>query len=189
MNPLFSRIAVIFLFQSLMPTAFGQATPSPAQPIAVITVCEALKNLSLYNGKPIVIVGRLGGTFEGSWLSENCDSSLITDGYTWSNIISTSYLRSETEPPPPLPQNFKWDKELLQSKLKQLQATTRLRDAKTLEYSDKWVAIFGRFEARLPLRTAVAGDGKPRGYGFGHLNAAPAQLISHAQGYRELKYQ
>jgi hypothetical protein len=39
---------------------FGQAT---AESIPVLTVCEALRDLKLYNGKDVMIVGRSAWTF------------------------------------------------------------------------------------------------------------------------------
>ena len=49
---------------------FGQAT---AESIPVLTVCEALRDLKLYNGKDVMIVGRSAWTFEGTFLSEHCE--------------------------------------------------------------------------------------------------------------------
>src|ERR1700678_3227061 len=49
---------------------FGQAT---AVSTPVLAVCEALHDLKLYNGKDVVIVGRFGGTFDGTFLTEDCE--------------------------------------------------------------------------------------------------------------------
>jgi hypothetical protein len=86
-----------------------------------------------------------------------------------------------------LPRGFEWDRELLMAKLKEVQATTTLRIRQEYNYSDKWVAIFGRFETQLPLKVGRGGNGKLMGYGLGHLGIAPAQLISSDQGFHELK--
>jgi hypothetical protein len=153
----------------------------------MVSVCEVLNDLARYNGKPIVIVGRFAYTDEGTWLSEDCERKIVTHGYTWANIISTTYVRSQVEPPPGLPKGFKWEERLLKLKLEQVRRTTTLRVLKQYHYSDKWVAMFGRFETRLPLQVAVGGGGRLMGYGFGHLNAAPAQLISGHDGFHELK--
>jgi hypothetical protein len=85
-----------------------------------------------------------------------------------------------------LPKGFRWDPKLLVKKLKDVQRTTRLRTYKKLNYSDKWVAIFGRFETRVPLQVVSVG-GTSRGIGFGHLDAAPARLIFNQKGFHELK--
>ena len=167
--------------------AFGQTAQVSIVGVPVVTVCEALHDLARYNGKSIVVVGRFGSTGEGSWLSEDCERKIITDGYTWANAISTTYSRSEAQPPPGLPKGFKWNEELLTRKLMDVQKTTKLQVFKEYKYSDRWFAIFGRFETRLPLQVAVGGSGKLMGYGFGHLNTAPAQLISGDAGFHELK--
>jgi hypothetical protein len=156
----------------------GQTPKKQEGDIPVVTVCEALQDRTRYNGKAIIVVGRFVGTMEGTWLDENCERKIVTDGYTWDNSISTAYVVSQVEPPPRLPKKFKWDTELLANKLKDVQKTTKLQVLKEYNYSDRWVAIFGRFETRLPF------VGR---FGFGHLNAAPAQLISSVKGYHELK--
>jgi hypothetical protein len=174
------RLKILFLSALFFGVAFGQVVP-------VVTVCEALQDRELYNGKAIVVVGRLASTDEGSWIGEDCERKIVTDGYTWANIISTTYARSQVEPPPGLPKEFKWDTGLLTNKLKDVQKTTKLEVLKEYNYSDRWVAIFGRFETRSPLQAVSGGRGQLMGYGFGHLNSAPAQLISGEKGFHELK--
>ena len=44
----------------------------------LLTVCEALSHLKLYNGKSVVLVGKFVTTIEGQWLVENCEHKLIT---------------------------------------------------------------------------------------------------------------
>jgi hypothetical protein len=90
--------------------AFGQAAVASNGGVPVVTVCEALHDLSRYNGMDVIVIGRFGGTNEGSWLSEDCERKIVTDGYTWANIISTSYSRSEVQPPPILPTAFRWQR-------------------------------------------------------------------------------
>jgi hypothetical protein len=175
------------IFGSSLEIAFGQAGQGSIVGVPVVTVCEALHDLSRYHGKSIVVVGRFGSTDEGSWLSEDCERKIVTNGYTWADTISTTYSSSEVESPPGLPKGFKWNRELLTKKLKDVQKTTKLQVLKEDNYSDKWVAIFGRFETRLPLQVVTGGSGKLMGYGFGHLNTAPAQLISDEAGFYELK--
>ncbi len=89
-------------------TGFGQI-PERTSDIPIITVCEALHDLARYNGKTIVIVGRLVSTMEGSWLSEECGHTMLIDGHTLDSIILLTYTRSKVEPPPNLPNDFKWD--------------------------------------------------------------------------------
>ena len=169
------RLKLLFLLPLLFGFALGQGVP-------VVTVCEALRGRDLYHGNAIIVVGQFSSTDEGSWLSEDCERKIVTDGYAWANVISTTYVRSQAEPPPGLPKGFKWDADLISNKLRDVQKTTKLK-----EHGDGWVAIFGRFETRSPLQSVRGGGGQLMGYGFGHLNYAPAQLISSDKGFHELK--
>ena len=69
----------------------------------------------------------------------------------------------------------------MRKKLRDVQKTTRLQGE-----GDRWVAIFGRFETRSPLQPVTGDRGELMGYGFGHVNYAPAQLISY-NGPHELQ--
>jgi hypothetical protein len=74
------RLAVSFLvvLTSVDPL-FGQASKELPP---VLTVCEALHNLRLYKGKDVVIVGRSGWTFYGTFLGEDCgpDGRTVVQG-------------------------------------------------------------------------------------------------------------
>ena len=79
------------LLSGSLETAFGQAAQVSKGGVPVVTVWDALCDLSRYNGQSIIMVGRSGGTSEGSWLSEDCEHKIVTDGHTWDNIMSTEY--------------------------------------------------------------------------------------------------
>jgi hypothetical protein len=104
------RLKLLFLLPLLFSVAVGQGVP-------VVTICEVLQDRDLYHGKSVVVVGRFGGTDEGGWLS-------------------TTYVRSQAEPPPGLPKGFKWDADLITNKLRDVQKTTKLK-----EPGDGWIAI------------------------------------------------
>jgi hypothetical protein len=129
----------------------------------------------------VVVVGRFSFTDEGSWLDETCELKVVAGGRDFKASISTSYTASDFDAPPQKPSGFVWDERLLQQKLKQVKQTTRLR------HSDQWRAIFGRLETHLPRRVSI-GNGR-YGYtsGFGHLSAAPAQLVSPTDGSHAIK--
>ncbi len=181
------RILPALMFAGSFGITFGQSPPATIAKVPVVTVCEALSDLSGYNGKTIIVVGRFGHTSEGSWLSEDCESKLVVGGKTWDDSISTSYMRHRVEPPPHLPKGFKWDRELLKNKLKEVQKTTKLVVLKKYNYKDKWLAMFGRFENGVPIRVMKIGDREFTTYGFGHLNSAPAQLVWAEKGTLYLK--
>lgn len=107
MNVVRGLICSGLLFTSSWEIIFGQIQEKQKADIPVVTVCEALQDRSLYNGKAIIVVGRFVGTMEGTWLDENCERKIVTDGYTWINAISTTYVASDVETPPSLPKEFK----------------------------------------------------------------------------------
>ena len=147
--------------------------PVPA-PIRILTVCEALRNLDIYNFKLVIIVGRRVETDEGTWLDQRCSETLTTEGFTWPNLISVS-VGAQTEPPPGPPKGFEWDKRLLLRKAKTVKQTTPIR--REPPYEEKLAAVYGRLESPRKLRGVFCGDGRACGNGLGHLNAAPAELV------------
>lgn len=159
------RLKLVFLSALFVGVAAGQAVP-------VVTVCEALQGRDAYNGKSIVVVGWLSFNVEGSWLSEDCERKIVTDGYIWPNMIAVGYSRSEGGPAPDLPKNFQWNEDLLSKKLKDVQTTTKIQVLNSNLLS-RWVAIFGRFET-LPLRAVRGGS-------------APGRLVYSGKTIHELK--
>ena len=152
------------------------AHPVPADPrdgnqgIPVLTVCQALKDPLKYSGAIVVVVGSWVGTGEGSWLSEACDLRVVLGGRGYAPSLWTSYSPSDQAPPPRLPAGFKWDKLTIGQALAEVKKTT------VLQHRAGWYAIFGRLEV------------DTSGYGMGHLNGAPAQLIwPTTGGYLKLK--
>jgi hypothetical protein len=166
----------------------GFLAQDPIAPdIPVVTVCEAILNRDRYNGKAIIVVGLLSWTFEGNWLYEDCERKIVAAGYAWPNMLSVDWEVSKGIPLI-LPLELEWDMELVNRKLKVVQETTKLTGPSTGPFSSHWVAMFGRFETGTPLRTKVVGNDKRIvGLGFGHLNSAPARIISSSETYLELE--
>ncbi len=75
-----SSILLAILSCALCGSSLGQPPAAPSEALPVITVCEALEDLSRYNGKSVVIVGRSSYTNEGSWLTEDCKHKIVTEG-------------------------------------------------------------------------------------------------------------
>lgn len=157
-----------------------EAKPS-SEALPIVSVCQALQDRVQYHGKTIIVVGLVGATDEGQWLIGKCDHRIVTDGFSWGNIISLA-VSNPKEPPLRIPPDFPWDEKLLEAGRKEIE---RRMPAKSDNPDDKWYAIVGRFETRLPLQTVVAGSGRIMGYGFGHLNAASAQLIADEEHRHE----
>jgi hypothetical protein len=163
---------------------------TPPQPVSagipVLTVCEILRDVGRYDGKPVVVVGQFVATSEGSWLDEECAHQIFVNGRFWDPNISTAYVVSWVAPPPLKPHGFRWDKRAIQAKVEVVKKSTSLRVYED-HSSDRWLALFGRLEAGLPQRI-ILGDGRTElADGFGHLNGAPAQLISPRDFFLHLK--
>jgi hypothetical protein len=174
-----SRAISSMVFPVWFTLLLGLSAPALAADIPIVTVCEVLNHLAAYQGKTIIVVGRLSGTDEGSWLDQQCEQKLITNGFSWPSTISMTYVRGSTAPPPALPKHFAWNQEMLRKNLAQVQKTTKLRQAPE---RDMWSAQYGRLETRKEFITLQTSSG-PMGYGFGHLNYAPAQLIFPEDGF------
>ena len=154
--------------------AGAQESKPSSEIIPIVSVCQALQDRVQYHGRTIIVVGLVGASDEGQWLIGKCDHRIVTDGFSWGNIISLA-VSNPKEPPLRIPPDSPWDENLLEAKRKEIE---KRMPAKKDNPDDKWYAIVGRFETRIPLQTAIAGGGRIMGYGFGHLNSAPAQLIA-----------
>jgi hypothetical protein len=107
--------------------------------------------------------------------------TLRIEDKTFPAAISTAYVASEFSPPPSLPKKFKWDKRALQRALDEVQATTHLQG------NAYWCAVYGRLEVD-PVRHIDLGNGRfATTVGYGHLGAAPAQLVAPTDGFLRLK--
>jgi hypothetical protein len=147
------------------------AAALPAVP--VLSVCEVLDNRLAYNGKVVIVVGRVVRTMEGEWLDQECGHKLVIDGYDWEYDVSLSYsLGQPPRPPSPIPRGFQWNTSRILAKLKDVQKTTGLRANPQINAPEKWAAVFGRLDT---LETFPIYHGYPeRRSGFGHLGGAPA---------------
>jgi hypothetical protein len=151
-------------------------TDAGANPIPVLTVCQALSAPAKYGGQIVIIVGRLRGTDEGGWLTEDCGLKNEIEGRTYGNAISITYLLDWVAEPPSRPAGFKWDRGQLYQALGEVRKTT------SLEGADQWYAFFGRLETTIPLKKDLGYGRTLMRYGYGHLNSAPAELVWPAVG-------
>jgi hypothetical protein len=143
--------------------------------VPVLSVCEVLDNRLEYNGKTVIVVGKVVRTMEGEWLDQECGHELLIDGYGWAYSISLSYLGSSAKAPPSKPAGFQWNSSLLLRKLEEVQKTTKLSPAMQPLYSEEWAAVFGRFDTLEKLPISAGYPKRPSG--FGQLGGAPAQLV------------
>jgi hypothetical protein len=155
--------------------------------VPVVTVCEALQDREVYDGQIMVVVGRYFRGIHGDVLGQECERSIITDGFVWQNAIPIKGSASARVPyptPPTLLSDFRWDEELLNAKLLEVQKTTQL--GKGFRLPNQWAAVYGRFRTEIPLKThKVNGKLIPLGFG-GSQCGCPALLASPDNGVRIL---
>ena len=184
------RLKVGYLSVFLLVTVtIPQAPASPAPP--VLSVCEALRDIGLYAGKDVVIVGYSGWTFEGSFMHEKCESDdrITIQGHRWPSMIEldrTEPLARATEP-------FPVEEPVLREKLSHLDdyksaerkakpgADSEVGRAGRLSLSGSWVAAYGRIQSPSKLEAPVPPTtSKPRniaGNGYGVNGSVPARLV------------
>jgi hypothetical protein len=180
-------VAIAFtVIPVLSQTSAPAKKPAHEAEVPVLTVCEVMSDLTRLDGKVVIIIGRFGYTDEGSWLDEECGHKVLAAGHEFEPSISLTYALGDFEPPPQMPEHFKWDERLLQEKLKQVKRTTKLRVYKKHNYTDTWMAMFGRLETQLPHRIAYGNGISLSIAGFGHLSGSPAQLVSPQKGSHSL---
>jgi hypothetical protein len=164
------------------------ALASPAPP--VLTVCEALRDIGLYAGKDVVIVGYSGWVFEGSFMHEKCESDdrIAIQGHRWLSVIELS--RAD---PPARPEPFPVEEPVLREKLSHLNNYNSAEGKKRqeqgldargvgrLSLSGTWVAAYGRLESPSKLKApAPPSSSDPRnksGDGYGANGSVPARLL------------
>jgi hypothetical protein len=125
-------------------------------------VCEVLvPDPTRLNGRRLAVRGRLVGSDEGVWLTEECATHLVTKGLIWGNAIAISLNESDG--------NAMRSWQQLQKRLKRRNRSDR--DA------DVWVTLIGRLSTRATMADAVVE--MPYGLtkaGFGHLGASAAEI-------------
>jgi len=157
---------VLFLGSTALLLAQSDASPNPAR-LPTVSVCELLAAPLEYDGKLIRIRDLTKGTDEGLWLSTNlCPGVFVTDGFEWPTLIYVIYPLDELLTRA-VDFGFDWtSSERANRRYKELRRT----------YPDDCIlwTYTGLFETRREWQMMVIG--KPRG--FGHLSAAPGQLIA-----------
>jgi hypothetical protein len=130
-----------------------------AQSPAILNVCDVLaEDPTRLNGKVIQVRGLLGGTNEGTWLSGECKTHLVTQGLTWGSSLSV-YVNASDERTA-----RSWER--MGQKLRRLRADFA-RDR-------IWATIVGRLETRASMDDEVVQ--MPYGLahaGFGHMGQRP----------------
>lgn len=134
--------------------------PAPA----ALSVCALLKNPLAMNGKLVAVTGTLRA-YQGWWLYEDqCSSRISVEGHTFENVIAVA---RPTDPVRIHDVPFDTDEDSLVS------VTNAFGKDGTI-HPRVSVTFVGLFETRADLKL-ISPVGSSRG--FGHLGAAPAQLL------------
>lgn len=155
----------------LSAAVFAQSGKKESSSLPALTVCEILSNPLQYDGQLIRIRDVIRGTDEGAWfVGDQCPDLLVTEGHAWPSLIS---LEVPGSPFQLHTVDFSYDfasQDRLIRKYKQLKRSVS-EDCIAWTYT-------GVFETRKSWNGAEAKTIDPgRLRGFGHLNAAPGQLI------------
>jgi len=130
----------------------------------IYTVCEVLSRPGQFNGKLLKVRGIVEGGMEGSWLkSDECPERFYVGGNSLPNAVSLSYQSEYGIAPPRNTVHI----ELVQ---RQIQGKVRKTNVLIMTYT-------GIFETRTAWKVVTSGTGENHLWGFGHLNAFPAQLV------------
>jgi hypothetical protein len=126
------------------------------------TVCHVLQNLTLYDGKII----QIRGEWRGRHIEEQCQTPLQTDSHKWPNAILLIYPNNLHEEYGDKPVNWTFGPN---------EAETSFRELMRFN-GPVHATIIGRLDARAKLLPSPNG-GPPVPFGYGHLNAFPAQIV------------
>ena len=134
----------------------------PTQSLTTVSVCDVLADdPTKLNGNVIRVRGLLSPTGEGTWLSGECKTHIVTKGLSWGNDLAMETDASD--------ENAARSMERMRQKLKLLHPDYA-RDR-------VWVTIIGRLETRASMDDEVVQ--MPYGLhraGFGHMSGSPAAI-------------
>jgi hypothetical protein len=120
------------------------AYASAADPVAPVTVCEVLSNLSAMEGKEVAVLGRYSFRKDGRWMAEqSCDAA--------GGSVPILWLSEDTAAGPKPPGNYELDAALLNRKFAEILKRTSLGKFRfgTPDY-DRWAVVYGRIVVRKP---------------------------------------
>lgn len=133
----------------------------------ILSACEVLENLQKYRGKIVEVRGILTGGTEGTYLKpgphEDCVKALGVFGYEWRN---PAFNITPAGSP------------LVEDSSLEPHSYTAPVGLSGAAQGETWIIVTARVEARESLTMVhVGSSGRQVPYGYGHLNACPAQLV------------
>lgn len=143
---------------SILSLLFTAAVLTARPLLKPVTVCDVLEQVSIYEGREVLVIGRLSTNFfDGIWLSQGvCNKNVpVRDpNFPYAIVINQSSTK------PRLPPNLSTlDHSALQAKMKELRRTTSLgfdenlwvskdgRRTGTVAEKEKWGIMLGRVES------------------------------------------
>ena len=150
-------------------TYAGGAYAQESRAVLVVSVCETLRNLKVYNGKTVVIVARSGWTFEGTFMDEQCgpDGRILIRGRRWLSMIEQVNSTRDNVLQPLV---FPADETSLWTKLTQVSGYAE-------PTGENWVAVYGRIESPIQLtQHLLRGARSYVGNGYGANGTVPARI-------------
>lgn len=160
---------LLLLFQGAVP-------PSSADdPIDPVTVCELVKNLGAYEGKPILVLGRYSFRRTGRFLGEEACGEPLAPGEKPRPAVLG--IADDAKSAPKVPQPLQIDAKAVERQLERIKRATSLGRFRfgSADY-DRWALVYGQLEkipepavvpaaattgqpASLPARLLIRGDG------------------------------
>lgn len=150
-----------------------ESNPHSKQPvIPILSVCEALSHPADYDGKIVRIRDRILSTEEGvSFFGEHCPGIYVTEGKVWPSAITWTMPTQTDTILHPVDFSFDWSThEKLRKRAEEIGKQNPGRCI-ALTYTGMF-EVWTKKNARKPYR-----NGWIEIPGFGHLNAAGAQLV------------
>ncbi len=147
-----------------------------AAELPVIPICDLFQNLSAWKGKRIAVRGEIVDTMEGSWISGRCQGAFVTNGYRWPVSLSyggPAYYSESTAAL--LPKNPPSSPPKGEQAMRGRQNVVR-----TATY-------IGQLRMRAEYQAFCRPGGDYITNGFGHLNAAAAELM--VESVRDIEVQ
>ncbi len=149
------------------------ARPDPRK-LPVIPICELFQDLQAWKGKRIAVRGESADTREGAWIAGSCPGRFYTGKHRWPVLLTRgvpAYFSTETEPLIPRTRATGPAK-----------GEDQLRGRSSLVRSATYVGVL-----RMREQYDVAcSNGFYFGSGYGHMNAAAAELIVEAEFDQEV---
>jgi hypothetical protein len=127
--------------------------------IVPLTVCEIVRDLEMYQARPVAVLGRYSFRQQGRWLAEQSCEQAGSDPKLW--------LVEDAKEGPRPPSDFELDASGLDRKWAEVRKRTSLAKFRfgTSDY-DRWAVVYGRVEARrgdasktAPADLVFRGDG------------------------------